>query len=89
MNTEQVKALVTLIITLAANIANVCGFAFDFDTWLQLGLSAASVISVIWCWWKNQNMTQAAQQAQQYLDLLKIGADVHIVEGQPPVEEEE
>lgn len=36
------------------------------------GLSAlASAITVLWIWWKNNNVTKEAQQAQEYLDKLK------------------
>ena len=71
MNAESLKAIVTLVITVALNIANVCGYALDFDTWYNVVFSIASVAMVAWSWWKNQNVTLAAQQAQEYLDELK------------------
>lgn len=36
------------------------------------GLSAlASAVVVVWVWWKNNNVTNEAQQAQKELDKLK------------------
>lgn len=40
------------------------------------GLSAlASAITVLWIWWKNNNVTKEAQQAQKHLDELKAKGD--------------
>lgn len=75
MNTEQTQAICTLFVTVIVNVANALGFALDFDMWLQLALSVAALASVIWTWWKNQNLTEAAQEAQGYLNLLKQGKD--------------
>lgn len=71
MNEERIKAIVTIIVTAAVNIANVCGYALDADAWLNVALSTASAICIFWSWWKNQNLTAEAIQAQAYLDDLK------------------
>ena len=71
MNAESLKAIVTLIVTVALNVANVLGYALDFELWYTLLFSIASLAAVAWSWWKNQNVTEAAQQAQIYLDELK------------------
>lgn len=71
MNAESLKAIITLIVTVALNVANVFGYALDFDMWYQIVFSIASLIAVAWAWWKNQNVTLAAQKAQEYLDELK------------------
>ena len=68
---ERIKAIVTIVITAAVNIANVCGYAFDADAWVNVALSICSAICIAWSWWKNQNVTVEAQQAQKYLDELK------------------
>lgn len=40
------------------------------------GLSAlASAVVVVWVWWKNNNVTKEAQQAQKELDKLKRKGD--------------
>lgn len=68
---ERVKAIVTIVITAAVNIANVMGYALDLDAWLNVALSIASAACILWSWWKNQNITDEAIQAQEYLDGLK------------------
>lgn len=68
---EKVKAIVTLIVTAAVNVANVCGYALDADTWVTAALSVASVVCIIYSWWKNQNVTPEAQEAQKVLNMLK------------------
>lgn len=68
---EKVKAIVTLIVTAAVNVANVLGYALDLDAWLNAALSVASVICIVWSWWHNQNVTPEAQQAQLVLNQLK------------------
>ena len=71
MNMERVKAIATIIVTAAVNIANVCGYAADADQWVNVTLSILSAIAILYSWWKNQNITDAAQSAQRYLDELK------------------
>ncbi len=71
MNAQSLKAIVTLAVTCALNIANAAGFAFDYGTVFNVVFSIASLAAVAWCWWKNMNVTEAAQQAQEYLDELK------------------
>ena len=71
MNIEQVKAFATLLVTVALNVANVAGYALNFDTWYNAVFGVLAVASLAWSWWKNQNVTEAAQQAQLVLDHLK------------------
>ena len=71
MNTERIKAVVTIIVTAAVNVANVYGYAVDADTWVNAALSVLSVITIAYTWWKNQNITDEAIEAQKVLDHLK------------------
>ena len=73
---ERAKAIITIVVTAAVNIANVCGYALDADQWVNVVLSIASAICIAWSWWKNQNVTAEAQQAQRYLDELKANKTV-------------
>lgn len=68
---EKAKAIITLAVTAAVNIANVCGYALDAETWVTAALSVASVVCIIYSWWKNQNVTPEAQEAQKVLLELK------------------
>ena len=71
MNAESLKAIITLVVTVAVNVANVCGYALDMGTTYNVVFGVASLAAVAWAWWKNQNVTLAAQKAQEYLDELK------------------
>lgn len=71
MNIERVKAIATIIVTAAVNIANVCGYAMDAEPIVNGVLSVLSAISIIYSWWFNQNITDEAIEAQKVLRLLK------------------
>lgn len=68
---ERAKAIATIVIVAAVNIANVCGYAMDAEPIVNGVLSVLSAISIIYAWWKNQNVTEEASQAQVLLDFLK------------------
>ena len=71
MNAERVKAILTIIVTAAVNIANILGYAYDLDAILNAVLTIFSFICILYSWWFNQNVTDEAQQAQLLLDDLK------------------
>jgi len=71
MNQERAKAIITIVVTAGVNIANVMGYAYDLDPILNGVLSVFSFICIVYSWWKNQNVTEEAQQAQVVLDELK------------------
>ena len=68
---ERTKAILTIIVTAAVNIANVYGYAVDAEAWVNVALSVASAVTVAYAWWKNQNLSDEAQQAQLVLNNLK------------------
>lgn len=71
MNVERAKAIITIIVTAIVNIANVYGYAIDAEAWINVALSILSAACIAWAWWKNQNITAEAIQAQAVLDHLK------------------
>jgi len=71
MNVERAKAIITIIVTAVVNIANVYGYAVDAEAWINVALSILSAICIAWSWWKNQNITYAAQQGQLVVDQIK------------------
>ena len=75
MSLEQAKAIITIIVTAVVNVANVCGFAMDADAWINVALSILSAVTILYSWWKNQNLTAEAAEAQKYLNDLKDGKD--------------
>ena len=68
---EKAKAILTIVVTAAVNVANVLGYAQDADAWVNVVLSIASAATILWSWWFNQNVTSEAQQAQLVLRQLK------------------
>ncbi len=68
---EKVKAIATLIIVCAVNVCNVLGYAVDAEPWINAVTSVLSVVAIAYAWWKNQNVTAEAAQAQVLLDALK------------------
>lgn len=71
MNQETLKAILTIIVTAAVNIANILGYALDMDTVLNAVLSVFAFACIVYSWWFNQNVTPEAQQAQLVLNQLK------------------
>lgn len=71
LNTERAKAIAAIIVTAIVNILNVFGWAVDADIWITCVTSIISAISIAWCWWKNQNVTEAAVQGQARIYELK------------------
>jgi len=73
MNKERLKAIVTIVVTAIVNIANVYGYSVDAAPIVNVVLSILSALTIAYSWWKNQNVTDAAQRAQKYLNELKKG----------------
>ena len=68
---EKTKAILTIIVTAIVNIFNIMGYAQDADAWVNVVLTIASAVCIGYSWWKNQNVTVEAQQAQLVLNNLK------------------
>ena len=68
---EKAKAIATLVIVCAVNVCNVLGYAVDAEPWVNAVTSVLSAIAIAYAWWKNQNVTPEAAQAQVLLDALK------------------
>lgn len=71
MNIERAKAIITIIVTAAVNIANVYGYAVDADAWINVLFSILSAATILYSWWFNQNCTYAAQQGQLVVNKIK------------------
>lgn len=71
MNQETVKAILTIIVTAAVNVANILGYALDADAVVNAVLTVFSFVCIVYSWWFNQNVTPEAQQAQLVLNKLK------------------
>jgi len=75
MNSERIMGVIRLVVPLCVYIATAAGVALDADL-LYCGLcTVAGIAATCWAWWKNNNMTDAAQEAQRYLDAIRAGYD--------------
>lgn len=70
-NSERVMAVCRLAIMLAAAVAGGFGLTVDPDSLLTIATCAIAGVAGVWSWWKNNNITSGAQEAQKYLDGLK------------------
>ena len=71
-NSQTAVAIGRLIVTILASIAATLGWSFDADLWLNICLSILSVVLLAYSWWKNNNITLAAQEAQNVLSNIKV-----------------
>lgn len=87
---QRTEAVARLLVALVP-VANIVLIEFGKNplpfTQDQVSVGISSVISVLgifWAWWKNNNMTRAAQSLQETLDELKeIDRDEAGGEGDP------
>lgn len=71
-NSQTAVAIGRLIVTILASIAATLGWSFDADLWLNVLLSILPVVLLAYSWWKNNNITLAAQEAQNVLSNIKV-----------------
>lgn len=87
----EIKAIVRLLVTVILTI-NACLTAkgmnpipFDESAFTEAVTYILSAVTIVWSWWKNNNVTKAACEAQGYLDQLKgktqNNVDVELMEG--------
>ena len=73
MSKEQIKAIATLGVALFA-LALVFAIAFgaiDADALTGAVAAVLAIGSTVVAWWRNNNVTEAAQEAQKVLDGIK------------------
>ena len=71
IKTERIRAIVVIVVTAIVNIANIYGFAADADTVVNVVMSILSAVTIVYAWWKNNNITKEAVAAQGFLNNLK------------------
>lgn len=83
---ERIKGIIRLLVALVP-VVNLILIQYDLSPLpftqeeVNAGLSAAvSVLGILWAWWKNNNITNAAQAVQPILDKFK--ADKNKVGGE-------
>ena len=72
-NTKQtIIAFARLACMLVTTGLSLFGVAVDADALFTGAMILLALASYIWAWWKNNNVTTAATEAQEYLDTIKI-----------------
>ena len=71
---ETIIRTVVLIVALTNQILAICGKdtlpIYESDI-VQIITLAATVVSTLWAWWKNNSFTDSAIKADDYLERLK------------------
>lgn len=75
MDTSKVIAFVRLACSVIAAGAAIFGAVVDADALTVGALIVVALVVYIWSWWKNSNITSAAQEAQKVLDEIKAKDD--------------
>ena len=69
---ERVVAIVRLIVMLVTAALGGFGLTVDADSLYTIALCGIAFVAAIISWWKNNNITKAAGEAQDYLNNLKL-----------------
>lgn len=69
--TERIIATIRALAMIVTSVAAGAGFALDANIIEQVALCVAFVAATVWGYWKNNNWTKAAQEAQKYLEAAK------------------
>lgn len=75
---QTIMAFIRLACMLVATGCTMFGIAIDADALFVGVMLVVSVIVYIWVWWKNNNVSKAATEAQKVLDEMKKGVEVVI-----------
>ena len=67
----RLAVLIILLINQTLIVMGWTPFPFSEEQIYEGVSSVATVAMAIYAWWKNNNVTEEAQQAQEYLDELK------------------
>lgn len=71
LNKGSFIAIIRLIVTAIGMIATTFSWTIDTNLIFNILVSVAAGVLLIWTWWKNNNVTEAAQQAQEMLNEIK------------------
>lgn len=74
INSETATAVTRLAVALAVSVGAMFGFDVDGDGIENAVLAVASVAVMAWVWWRNNNVTLAAQEAERVLRAIKGGS---------------
>lgn len=72
---ERIVAIIRLMIMLVSAVAGGFGLTIDPDSLGTIVACGVALAAGVYSWWKNANVTEAATEAQRYLDSIKGGGD--------------
>ena len=67
----RLLVMVVLAVNAALTVAGKNPIPFDETTFTEVATQVAAGLSAVWAWWKNNNMTSAAQLAHEQLKAIK------------------
>lgn len=70
---ERIVAIVRLLVMLVSAVAGGFGLVIDSDSLATIVACGVALVAGVYSWYKNNNVTQAATEAQHYLDSIKGG----------------
>lgn len=86
---ERAKAIVLLIVQLFSvvqtglSLAGISQLPFTSDQVSTAITGVIAVITSVWAWWRNNNMTAAAVAGQRVVDRVKTGAQTSLASVDP------
>lgn len=78
---QTLMAFIRLACSLIATGLALYGVSVDADALFVLAMIVVALVAYIWSWWKNNNVSAAATEAQKVLEELKHGVGVTIEKG--------
>lgn len=75
---QTMFAFVRLLCSVVTTGLALYGVSIDADALFVGAMLILAVAAYIWSWWKNNNVTSAATEAQRFLDELKAGVGVSV-----------
>lgn len=78
---QTLMAFIRLACSLITTGLALYGVSVDADSLFVLAMIVVALVAYIWSWWKNNNVSAAATEAQKVLDELKHGVGVTIEKG--------
>ena len=78
---QTLMAFIRLACSLVTTGLALYGVSVDADALFVLAMIVVALVAYIWSWWKNNNVSTAATEAQKVLDELKKGVGVKIEPG--------
>lgn len=75
---QTLMAFIRLACSLVTTGLALYGVSVDADALFVLAMIVVALVAYIWSWWKNNNVSTAATEAQKVLDELKRGVGVTV-----------